>query len=1128
MLSAAAVALLSGPAMAVGPTTITTTDTKSHKTSVDGDLTINSGAGIAFKSDTIPIITIDSSNSVNNGGILQGSGTTGETVLTIDTTAAALGTSALPIGFTNNGTIDLTGAGAQKTALLLTGGNAFNGNIIFDTGSIVNIVGDSSTGVATAAGSIMNGDLVLGGTFAMAPTTANEGTASGIALANLFGTINGNVVISQGASYSATGNTAQGITIAGAIHAGGAGELGSFVNAGTLAVAGVATRSTTAKNAESGAALIIGNSIDGGILNQGQTFFGDTTVNATISGNGTGTSSAVIVFAPQTATGAFTIGKDTIDTNGDYSFINRGAITATPVDPNVSARAVLIAGGQNAIITFAGGFFNSGSLTAQASSTATTSTSDVGSAVTAVAMEVDSYVTIPEIRISAQSSDPTTASTNGLLAAAVSGPLGGSAVGILITGSPVDDVNGVPQIVTKVDKITIEKGARLVVNATVTDPTNVDAVSLAAIGIRDTSNSLKVLNNLGTLSATATTLTNGHTSIANAVDTSLNASQGLFFTNNGSVTGNVFLGGGDDTYLIQGTAVNAVATHSGAINFGGSTAAGGDFLHVAQFANVAGSITSQGTLDVQVDGNGTLTVQNVGTTMATRDFTVAGGTTTTNSGTVNITVSQATGVPVISASHQAELNPNANLTVQYGSFITAGGSFTLISAPIGGLIVSPSDVARYNAQIGGAATPFLFSSASIVEVPDDGAGHSLLRLAVVPKTAAQLGLTGYGKALFTIANTAVATDAPLGAAMIAGINSQTDAQKAYDSFAPDLSGGARNIAISLTDQATGVVAARQRALRMFGKQPGDLTLWGNEFGEYISTKGGTVASSDPAVLNSGAAPGFKDHGFGFSLGMDEGAANTGWYGAAFTFYTGDIAEGGDRTAKTSTLWYLLTAYSDWRGKGLFIDSQLNLGYGNLKGKRVIDLTIPGSTTTPSSIFSREADSKRAALLASIGVTAGAMLKYGSLTAIPQISLDGMAMREEGYTEINGGSGFNLTVKPYYANSLRIFLGSEFREDINVGDFYLQPSMRLGYRYDLLNDPVKLKAAFADLNTTTAGLQPGTEFTLQGPDPARGNYVAGLNLAATTENWTIGLNYDFVRGSNNATEQVGTLSLLGRI
>src|SRR6185437_5636712 len=53
-------------------------------------------------------------------------------------------------------------------------------------------------------------------------------------------------------------------------------------------------------------------------------------------------------------------------------------------------------------------------------------------------------------------------------------------------------------------------------------------------------------------------------------------------------------------------------------------------------------------------------------------------------------------------------------------------------------------------------------------------------------------------------------------------------------------------------------------------------------------------------------------------------------------------------------------------------------------------------------------------------------------------------------------------------------------------------------------------------------------SIQGPDPSRGNFVGGLNLNATTDNWTIGLSYDFVRGSNNATEQSGVISLLGRI
>ncbi len=233
-------------------------------------------------------------------------------------------------------------------------------------------------------------------------------------------------------------------------------------------------------------------------------------------------------------------------------------------------------------------------------------------------------------------------------------------------------------------------------------------------------------------------------------------------------------------------------------------------------------------------------------------------------------------------------------------------------------------------------------------------------------------------------------------------------------------------------------------------------------------------------------------------------------------------------ARCSTIGVRRRTARCWRGKALFLDAQANVGYGDFKGKRILSLTIPASATSPETAFSREADSKRAGLVASLGLTLGAMMRYGAITNIPQISLDGMTMREEGFTEANGGVGMNLTVMPYYANSLRVFLGDEVRADINLGDFYLQPSARLGYRYDFLNDPVRLRAAFADVDLTKTGNQPGTPFTLQGPDPSQGNYVAGVALHATTDNWTIGLNYDFVRGSHNATEQVGTLSLLGRI
>ena len=371
---------------------------------------------------------------------------------------------------------------------------------------------------------------------------------------------------------------------------------------------------------------------------------------------------------------------------------------------------------------------------------------------------------------------------------------------------------------------------------------------------------------------------------------------------------------------------------------------------------------AQGTLDVNIAQTGTLTVQNVGSTLTTRNFTVAGGT-PSSAGTVNITVSEGARLDRgdFGATHAVTFNRGANLGVQYGSFIPTGGTFTLISAPTGQLNIAAADIGRYSAQIGSNTTlPFLFNSATIQRVNNVG-GQDILQLSVAAKTQAQLGLTGYAAKMFPLAQAAIAGDDALGSALIAGINSQAQAQAAYDAFAPDVSGGARAVAISLTDQATGVVAARQRQLRLFAKSPGELTLWGNEFGEYISTKGGTVTSA----LNPGAVNGFKDHGFGFSLGLDGGAPDTGWYGAAFTFYTGDIAEGGDRLSKTSTLWYMLTGYTDWRGRGLFVDSQITVGYGNFKGKR-FPQSDPSHPRPQPGTFAREADSKRAGLVGAFG------------------------------------------------------------------------------------------------------------------------------------------------------------------
>ncbi|MBV9540405.1 MAG: hypothetical protein JO167_03990, partial [Alphaproteobacteria bacterium] len=842
MLSAAAAALLSSPAMAA--TTIATTVTSTQKTSSTGDLTISPGGVITFKSQTDPLINIDANAIVINNGNLTSTDSTNQTAVLINATG-------LTGSYTQNGNMDLSGTGVSKKGLFLSGASTFTGNITFASTSVVNIVGDQSVGVLTDAQSTLNGDISLGGQFTVSQSSVSNTTASNVLAMALPGVINGNVGVISGSTIGAVGANAVAIAITGPLHAcvvAGCTSIGTFKNEGSIVSTGILNRSATATNPEGGSTVIIAGNLDGGFLNNGLTSSGDAVNHAgTISGNGSPISSPGSVILVGSSTNSVTLGAVTGDFNGTYGFINRGGIVAAPVDANQFTRAVVLQGGSATTPTnIKGGVFSSGSITAN-----TTSTTG-GNGVTATAIEVDNYITIPEIRASGQSF--VQGANRGTIAANISGPLGGTAAAILINGTTG----------TSVPLITVEQNATVSANAQVVDPsaTVPTGFILNAIAIQDSSNSLATLLNQGTISATATTLTNGFTSTARAV-MAQNNTTALNFTNSGTVTGDVLFGSGSDTYTIQGANQNAIARHTGTIDFGLSNANGGtgDTLHVAQFSNVAGTIKATGTLDVAVDPTGILTVQNIGTTVATRNFAVAGGN-GAGAGTVNVTVSSGVGTGGVIQSNVVTFGSGANLNVQYGSFIPLTGTstnFVLLSANKGQLGISDADVARYSASVGGSTTlPFLFRTAGIAKDLSDPSRDKLV-LTVTPKTQAELNLTGYGAATFAQANIAAGVDSTLGSALVQGVTA-ANVQSAYDAFAPDVTGGTRAIAVALTDQASGQVAARQRTLRMFAKNPGELTLWGTEFAQYISSPartGGAVATNG-TITAPGTVNGFKD------------------------------------------------------------------------------------------------------------------------------------------------------------------------------------------------------------------------------------------------------------------------------
>jgi hypothetical protein len=819
--------------------------------------------------------------------------------------------------------------------------------------------------------------------------------------------------------------------------------------------------------------------------------------------------------------------------------------------------------------TATGGLLNTGTISARAVTNSQTVTAN--GVTSATALYIGAFTTVPRLDVKSESISASS-NTPATINAAVSGIGQGNAFGVIIGKDatvPVVNVSQNASIVASVSTNTIAPSKDI---ATASAP-----FSLVSEALLDQSGTLKMINNAGLIQAQNTILIPGigavTSSITNAIDLSAvptgTAGGGITVNNSGRILGNILMsasgngnilnvgntdsggtGGNPATGVTNSPALYAVVAQSitsappgqvpltlpTVIDFGAGT---GHQLHVGGFGYVNAVINSGiSALAVQVDPNGQLYIANTTTALQASSFNVGAN------GTLGLAISQSnlsSLTPVVQAD-TANLS-GAVLGLQFGSYISSGftaaaaaapttQNLTLVSARNG---ITDTTLAAQNAVLG-QNTPFLFetpteSGVTPLTITNDPSGNQLLALHLLPRSTGAtnadgspgLNLSGQAKTQFPFVTRALSTDNELGATIAtsmtvyntpgvpgSGINvaaSQQQAQQVFSQFAPDVSGGTREIAILITDQASGPVAARQRLLRSYADVAGDMTLWGEEFTGQIANRGRVAAD--------GTLTSYKDHGFGFSLGVDGGSPRNGWYGGAFTFYSGDVTQQLPRATRTNTQWYMLTGYTDWRGKHVFLDTQVSAAYGNFEGTRILSV---GN-------LQRVATSRRPGAMLALGANTGAMLKYKGFEIDPHVSLDVMTLREEGYQEGNGGPGLNLDVAPYFASSVRTALGADIKTRITIWNFDLIPEARLGYRYDLLQQAVKVNAAF---QSTGGRGTTGNTMTFIGPDPDSGNAILGLSLGAGTDTWHLGVNYDWIRGDNGSTTQVGMITVLGRI
>jgi uncharacterized protein YhjY with autotransporter beta-barrel domain len=329
------------------------------------------------------------------------------------------------------------------------------------------------------------------------------------------------------------------------------------------------------------------------------------------------------------------------------------------------------------------------------------------------------------------------------------------------------------------------------------------------------------------------------------------------------------------------------------------------------------------------------------------------------------------------------------------------------------------------------------------------------------------------------------------------LNSAAEVQAVVNATVPDVAGGVRALSIAMTDQATGVIGARERTLVTAPQGARDeFRFWGQEF--YNNVSAGSTATT----------PGYGGAGQGVALGVEWGNIQTGRYGVGYTFFSSQETETHPRDTKTNGDWNLVSAYGGWRIGEFFVTPQVNLGMGDFQSRRLI---------VASPTLARQATARWSNYLAAGGFTTGYIMNVGGFQIIPEISLDGLYMRESAYTE-NGAGGIGLSLKSGDQKSMRSFAGVLGQGSYAWDNGNLQPQLLVGWSHEFLNSPATIDGSFEST--------PGSPFHLVGPTLEPNRIIGGASFAYVVGNWSAGFNYD-AAASSGALAQSATISLSSR-
>ena len=729
---------------------------------------------------------------------------------------------------------------------------------------------------------------------------------------------------------------------------------------------------------------------------------------------------------------------------GDYSLMNQGSITADGINSGQKVTAVYVTGATKNNINyntiFENGFYNGiwGSIAA--------SSVDAG----ATAVHIGSYASVPEFinNGSFSASSAVTTDDDGEVAGA-----GGNSYGIIIDNNAT---------LTRFEN----NNSFLVSSA---------GYNASAYGIVDNSGTLEEFHNTGTFTSS---IWDDSTGSAIAVDLSKNTT-GINFLNRGQISGDVYLGSGTNEITLEG-------------------------LTIAQEEAIIIAYEDEGYDEdvyddvIKRDINGTIYLKGGSTTLNMSDNSkLLGGIYSPNS-QLEINLKDRSELTVLSdiklnannilVEDQSSIIINIDGQGEYGGGINAQGSVVFsdesqLRVKIQSLIDNQGSYQVIKANsLSINDEESILSSGNELFIYDVTAeiDDTSLRVGLRRKNSEELGLSYNLGQIYDASISALLEDTEL-ASVVSSTENEEEFSRIYNEMMPNvLSQASRQMIVNSNNLSLGAVSSQLDNLRHLQNKSSQLTvgngMWGQQHVNFYSQQ------------NDVNEKGGNGYTVGIAAGYEFVISKKGTLGVSLTQNISSLTfngQGKDHIGMANTQFGVYNAF--WLNN-LFFESHASIGLLSFESER--DVIYDD--------FSRTALGEWGGLQYSGNFKTGYEFKMGPVSLTPTAGINYSNLKQNSYTETEGGTAVNLNISEFKTSSLTGNLNLELAYKTNFNSFILQTGLQGGWTHEFYTNPIAISARFAGFED---------EFSLIGGSVIQNNYQIGSAIHLITDITAFSFKYD---------------------